>query len=79
MERAGRMGGQNVELISVVLEVGSLSSVPLLLWDFNVFSLQKCQTWRFNGVIERLKIKTNLLIVYLLHHNFRLTQNMGSA
>lgn len=57
MECSRKEGKQSVLSISIVLKVGPLSSISLILWDSNTFSLQKCQIQKFNGVIERLRRK----------------------
>lgn len=52
MECTRRIGKQSAQSISFMLKVGSLSSVSLLLWDCNAFSLQKCQVQKFKDLMR---------------------------
>ena len=53
----------SVPSLIVCVETGSLSSVCLLLWDFNSFFFQKYQTQRLKGVIECREKKPQIIMV----------------
>ena len=45
-------------------------SVSLLLWDFNVFSLQECQIQKFKGEIETVE-KKKMQVIFNIENKQR--------